>query len=81
MKMDVARQIGADVREVGSREHEGRPARVVVATRTYDTTREDFIRRSSEDWCRPSIAAGTDDTAASAAAARTTAFYSGAHKD
>lgn len=213
MKMDVARQIGAVVREVGRREHEGRPARVVVATRTYDTTIEDvwdaltnaeriprwflpitgdlhlggryqfqgnaggeitrcepprllavtwgmagsvswltislagdpsggtrlelehvahvgddlwdqfgpgavgvgwdlglmglarhlatgatvdrneaaawsasdegkdFIRRSSEDWCRASIAAGTDDTAASAAAARTTAFYSGAHKD
>src|SRR3984893_19112152 len=41
MKMDVARQIGAVVREVGSREHEGRPARVVVATRTYDSDVED----------------------------------------
>ena len=41
MKIDVARQIGAVVREVGSREHEGRPARVVVATRSYDTTVED----------------------------------------
>jgi uncharacterized protein YndB with AHSA1/START domain len=41
MKLDVVRQIGAVVREVASREHEGRPARVVVATRSYDTTVED----------------------------------------
>lgn len=41
MKIDVVGQIGAVVREVGSREHEGRPARVVIATRTYDTTVED----------------------------------------
>ena len=39
--IDVIRTIGAVAREVGSREHEGRPARVVVATRTYDTARED----------------------------------------
>ena len=213
MKTDVVRQIGAVIREVGSREHEGRPARVVLATRSYDTTVEDawdaltnaeriprwflpvtgdlrlggryqlqgnaggtitrcepprllaltwemggtaswltvslaedpaggtrlelehvahvddefwdrfgagavgvgwdlalmglarhlatgatvdrseavawsasddgkdFVRRSSEDWCRASIAAGTDDAAARAAAARTTAFYGGEHKD
>jgi hypothetical protein len=42
---------------------------------------KDFIRRSSEDWCRASIAAGTPDVAAKAAAARTTAFYGGEHKD
>ncbi len=41
MKIDVARQIGAVVREVGNREHEGRPARVIVATRTYETDVED----------------------------------------
>ena len=41
MKTDIVRQIGAVVREVGSREHEGRPARVVIATRSYDTTVED----------------------------------------
>jgi uncharacterized protein YndB with AHSA1/START domain len=213
MKMDVVWQIGAVVREVGSREHDGRPARVVVAARTYDTTIEDvwdaltnperiprwflpvsgdlsrggryqfegnaggeitrcepprvlavtwemggspswltislteepsggtrlelehvahvgdeiwsqfgpgavgvgwdlglmglarhlatgatvdrdkaaawpasdegkdFIRRSSEDWCRASIAAGADGAAARAAAARTTAFYGGELKD
>jgi uncharacterized protein YndB with AHSA1/START domain len=38
---------------------------------------QDFVRRSSEDWCRASIAAGTDDAAAKAAAGRTTAFYTG----
>jgi uncharacterized protein YndB with AHSA1/START domain len=213
MKIDVARQIGAVVREVGSRDHEGRPARVVVATRTYDTTIEDvwdaltnperiprwflpitgdlrlggryqfqgnaggtisrcepprllgvtwemggsdswltislvedplggtrlelehvahvgddfwnrfgpgavgvgwdlglmglarhlatgatvdrneaaawpasdegkdFVRRSSEEWCKASISAGTDDAAARAAAERTTAFYGGEHRD
>jgi uncharacterized protein YndB with AHSA1/START domain len=41
MKFDVVRQIGAVTREVASREHEGRLARVVVATRTYDTNVED----------------------------------------
>ncbi len=41
MSSNIARFIGADVREVGSREHEGRTARVVVATRSYDTTIED----------------------------------------
>src|SRR5215510_2836460 len=39
--IDVIRTIGAVTREVASREHEGRPARVVVATRTYDTSMED----------------------------------------
>lgn len=33
---------------------------------------------SSDDWCRASIAAGTDAAAARAAADRTTAFYTGA---
>lgn len=41
MKIDIAGYIGAVTREVGSREHEGRPARVVAARRTYDTTIED----------------------------------------
>jgi uncharacterized protein YndB with AHSA1/START domain len=39
--IDVIRTIGAVTREVASREHEGRPARVVVATRTYDTSMDD----------------------------------------
>jgi uncharacterized protein YndB with AHSA1/START domain len=38
---------------------------------------KDFMRRSSEDWCRASIAAGTDEAAARAAAGRTTAAYTG----
>jgi len=38
---------------------------------------KDFVRRSSDDWCRASIAAGTDSAAAKAAAARTTAAYTG----
>jgi uncharacterized protein YndB with AHSA1/START domain len=37
----------------------------------------DFITRSSEDWGRASIAAGTDEAAATASAARTTAAYTG----
>ena len=41
-----------------------------------DNGRE-FVRRSSDDWCRASIAAGTDSAAARGAAARTTAAYTG----
>lgn len=36
-----------------------------------------FSRRSSDEWCRASITAGTDEDAARAAAVRTTAFYTG----
>jgi uncharacterized protein YndB with AHSA1/START domain len=36
-----------------------------------------FMRASSEDWCRASIAAGTPADEAEAAAARTTAAYTG----
>lgn len=42
MKIDVAHYVGAVSREVAGRQHEGKPARVVVATRTYDTTVEDL---------------------------------------
>ncbi|QPF82025.1 SRPBCC family protein [Bradyrhizobium genosp. L] len=38
---------------------------------------KDFIRRSSTDWCRASIAAGTEEDAARRAGANTTAFYLG----
>src|SRR5262245_7407352 len=38
---------------------------------------KEFVRRSSEDWCRASIAAGTPAAAAQAAANQTTAFYTG----
>ena len=43
---------------------------------TSDEGRE-FVRRSSQDWCRVSIAAGTDEELAASAAGRTTAFYTG----
>jgi uncharacterized protein YndB with AHSA1/START domain len=36
-----------------------------------------FVGQSSEDWCRASIAAGTDASQARASAARTTAAYTG----
>ncbi|MBN1238005.1 MAG: SRPBCC family protein [Gammaproteobacteria bacterium] len=42
MTIDVGRVIGAVTREVTSREHEGAPARVVAASRAYDTNREDL---------------------------------------
>jgi uncharacterized protein YndB with AHSA1/START domain len=37
MKIDIAATLGAVVREISSREREGRMARVLVAARTYDT--------------------------------------------
>lgn len=40
--MDVARLVGAVTREISTREVDGKPARVVVASRTYDTSREDL---------------------------------------
>lgn len=42
MNIDITRLIGAMSREVSNREHQGRPARVVVARRTYDTNIEDL---------------------------------------
>src|SRR5579862_2009041 len=40
--MDVLRFIGNVTREIQNREHEGRPARVLVATCAYDTTIDDL---------------------------------------
>jgi len=42
MKVDPSAYIGAVVRDVSSRDYEGRPARVVIATRSYDTTIDDL---------------------------------------
>jgi uncharacterized protein YndB with AHSA1/START domain len=42
MNIDPAAYVGAIIREVTSREHLGRPARVVVATRRYDTEIDDL---------------------------------------
>jgi uncharacterized protein YndB with AHSA1/START domain len=40
--MDLGRVIGAVTREVSDREYEGKPAKVVVAKRTYNTTPADL---------------------------------------
>lgn len=42
MKIEVARLLGAVTRETTTREHEGKPAVAVIATRTYDTSPEDL---------------------------------------
>jgi len=42
MTMDLSRHLGAVVRTVANRVHEGRPAHVVTASRAYDTTVEDL---------------------------------------
>jgi uncharacterized protein YndB with AHSA1/START domain len=42
MARDVSRLIGAVTREISTMERDGRPARVLVATRSYDTSMEDL---------------------------------------
>ena len=42
MAIDIARAVGAVTREIATREHQGRPARVLVATRTYSTHIDDL---------------------------------------
>ena len=42
MNIDPAAALGAVIREVSSREHQGKSARVVVATRRYDTDMDDL---------------------------------------
>src|SRR5688500_17763267 len=42
MTIDVARLLGAVTRETSTRELEGRPAAVVLASRTYDTPISDL---------------------------------------
>jgi uncharacterized protein YndB with AHSA1/START domain len=42
MSLDIPRLIGAVTRELTTRDVDGTPARVVVATRTYDTTQDDL---------------------------------------
>jgi uncharacterized protein YndB with AHSA1/START domain len=41
MDIDITKHIGAVTREVSMREHEGKPAAVIVATRTYDSDIDD----------------------------------------
>ena len=42
MEFDALRYIGAVTREIQSRDHNGRPARVLVATCAYDTSLDDL---------------------------------------
>ena len=42
MEFDIPRQIGAVTRKLETRLRDGRPARVVIASRTYDTTIDDL---------------------------------------
>ena len=42
MKIDPIAYVGAVVREVAFREHDGKPARAVIATRSYDTDIDDL---------------------------------------
>jgi uncharacterized protein YndB with AHSA1/START domain len=42
MTLDIGREVGLVTREVQNREHAGRPARVVLASRDYDTSVEDL---------------------------------------
>lgn len=42
MHIDVPKQLGAAVRELRHCQHNGKPARAIVATRTYHTDREDL---------------------------------------
>jgi uncharacterized protein YndB with AHSA1/START domain len=42
MKIDLAATLGAVIREVAFTEHEGKPARAVIATRNYDTDMDDL---------------------------------------
>lgn len=42
MAIDITRVLGAVDRDVTTRDHEGRPARVVGVRRTYPTTRDDL---------------------------------------
>ena len=42
MNIDVTRLIGAVNRELETREFNGKPARALVASRVYDTTRDDL---------------------------------------
>jgi len=73
--------VGWDLGLLGLNHHLSSGASVdpqqAIAWQSSPEARE-FMTRSSEDWCRASIEGGTDEAAAKAAAARTTAAYTGA---
>ena len=67
--------VGWDLTLVGLAEHLATGAG--VNPEPTDAAGVEFMRRSSEGWCRASIAYGTRSDQAAEAAARTTAFYTG----
>lgn len=76
--------IGWDQALYGLEEHFSPVPTVVPETAEAWITSEegkDFARRSSAAWCEASIALGTDEEAARAAADHVTAFYTGANPE
>lgn len=72
--------IGWDLGMLGLRRHLETGATLDPKQGAQWPTTEDgkqFVSRSSEGWCRASIAAGTPEPSAHEAAGRTTAFYTG----
>jgi hypothetical protein len=50
MKVDMARTVGAVVREVRDVMQDGKPAKMVVATRSYDTDIDDLWDALKKRW-------------------------------
>jgi uncharacterized protein YndB with AHSA1/START domain len=75
--------VGWDLALLGLAEHLATGEAAVGDPLAFLATPEarDFMTRSSEDWCRASIAAGTPEADATAAAARTTAAYTGSDEE
>jgi uncharacterized protein YndB with AHSA1/START domain len=73
--------VGWDLALMGLAEHlAGAPSVDRAAAELWPTTERgrEYIAYCSGEWCRASIAAGTEASAAEAAAGRTTSFYTGA---
>ena len=68
---------GWDLTLLGLEQYTGVDKTLVPTEWPESEAGKDFIRRSSDDWCRAAIASGADPTHAAAAAARTAAFYTG----
>jgi uncharacterized protein YndB with AHSA1/START domain len=72
--------VGWDMALAGLEQHiaTGKPVNPAEAMAWFGSDDgKSFVRRSSDDWCRAAIAGGTDEAVANAAAARTTAAYTG----
>ena len=73
--------VGWDMTLMGLAEHTAKRGSVVhedVMAWMVSPEGVEFVRGSNDSWADASIAAGTDEAAARAAAERTLAFYSGA---